>query len=1137
MASLPRVGSRLSIRRRHLWLWPIWPTVRWLAVSGLIVSVVWGGIRFLTNPQSAGALEFTAHVIAVSPGVQGSATGDVDGDGDIDIVTAGVDGVRLYENQGKLTFNPRTIHEKRAERVQIIDLNEDDKLDLLVTMQGSSPSVYWYKNNGELEFSPLALGSTGDESKAFAGDIDADGVPDIVTAGSEGGAIVLRRWMNNGSGVFTSTTMSADSKVTAVAIADINNNGYNDIVTAGTSGLQHWDTSDGSTWTRVDIDDSNPNRTHIAIGDTSNGATWIATVDSSVNEVAVYRRSADSFTFGRLLVQNAVDGKTVVPVDLDRDGDLDLLVAAQDDNTVFWYDNDGLDHFTQRTVATGLQSVYGVAAADFDGDNDLDIVTADLMRGSVIVYERTRVAPTVTKPSNITQSTVGGGRVVFKTTVSDADRDVARLRIQYSLDGTGWDKPWLVSVTPSAGSVDLKNSNPFQVGTANGIDTNTNDSVTLTFTWDTKSVENTGGPITGVAKSVYLRIIPRDAKNQGAAVVSEAFEIDNEAPQGLKGVTAFAAGEDAVTLTWDQPTDDNSFVYKVYYGTDATAVLEQRSDVWDQEDDVALADVETTTTTLTGLTSGATYTFKVAAEDKFGNSAAAASVRAAPAATTITPTSPPLSTSTPPPGTPFPTPAQTETGPPPLVTPPAVKPPSPTPSQAPTSVLEGNRAPVADAGADQVINPSALVILDGTASFDPDPGETSTLLYSWRQLSGPVVDLLSSRTATASFSAGGELETYIFALTVRDQVGAAVSDTVTIATKTLPTGPTIDVDVNTEASPADTSSPVLSAPPLISALLHPADLVLFALSLISTLLLLAERATQRLREGRPSSARAVMAPTRSEPQGKVVHFKTGAPISGAHVLVYGADGKLRSTQRTNAQGVFATFFPVGQYTLDVRLPGFAFAPAAARSIAPPDSILYTGGKLVVSDPNKPLSIIIPLKPAAGEVSPLHVRVLHLWQTMQRTGRVLSWPLFLAGAFLNTVLVFIAPRPMYLVLEVLYILLVIGKIALEIRVRPAYGQVRDAITHVPLDLAVVRLFDTTSHRLVMTRVTNNQGKFFALPPAGTYTVTVSKPGYATFTKDNVEIQSEHDTTIQMMADLMPVAPQRGGNLQQAQAAVL
>ena len=200
-------------------------------------------------------------------------------------------------------------------------------------------------------------------------------------------------------------------------------------------------------------------------------------------------------------------------------------------------------------------------------------------------------------------------------------------------------------------------------------------------------------------------------------------------------------------------------------------------------------------------------------------------------------------------------------------------------------------------------------------------------------------------------------------------------------------------------------------------------------------------------------------------------------------------------------------------------------------------MLYSGGTITVPDSNEPLRVVIPMKPTSAEVSSSRIRLLHAWQTVQHTGRALSWPLFVAGALLNTILVFLSPAVIFLVIEGVYVALVITKIALEVRVRPAYGQVRDAITHIPLDLAVVRLFDQGTNRLIMTRVTNTQGKFFALPPAGTYRVTIAKQGYAIFSKDNVEIASEHDTTLQMTADLMPVAPRAAGGLAAARAAAL
>lgn len=1132
--------ARLRIRQRHAILYRILPAARYSLVLVLMSVMVLGGVRWIIRSQVVGALDFTPHTIGIETGavgVQGISIGDLDGDGDQDIVTTGADGIKIYRNNGDFSFTADLKDDKRSERSQLIDIDDDDDLDILVTIKGSSPSVRWYENTGDLEFNGTSIGATGDNAVAYAGDLDGDGAVDIATAGREGDSIVLRRWMNNGSQTFTSTTLNANSKVTAVTIADTNDNGFSDIITGGDDGLQRWDTNDGITWSRSDIDDRNDNQTFIATADDSNGKTWIATVDADTDEVALYR----SNDYGRLLVKDAVDGKTVQIVDLDQDGDLDLLVAAQDDNTIFVYKNDGSDHFTQESIATGLQSVYGVAAADMDGDQDIDVVTGDHHQGTVYVYERRRTKPEASIPDAITQGTNGKGLVSFQTTLSDGDSDLTRIRVQYSLDGQHWYKPWLTKVVVNTGTVDLKNSNGYQIGTTNPIDTNVNESVTLTMTWDTKSVENTGGPILQESDTVRLRIIARDNEDIGIAKQTGKFEVDNIAPTGLGALTVIDAVDEQITLTWNAPKDSNGFSYKVYYGTDQTAVLEQRSDEWTSTDDAELTDVEATGTTITGLTAGKRYTFKIVVTDVFGNVATAPSTESVAATapssgTTPTPTTT-ISPSTTPTGVPeatvtaTPTPLSDTT---PAPTPVATVTPTPTPTATPPPVLQNNnQPPIADAGPDQVVNPRALVILDGAASFDPDPGDSVSLSYHWRQLDGPEVEVLSDRTATPSFSAGVANETYIFSLTVGDKSGASAIDTVTIATKELvPIAPTQVTTQPEEAAPPTGSGAGSAA---LKIIIRTLNYLFFTLATASTLLLVLDRALQRINTVR--SARSSGGTTTLQSYSRVVHYLTNKPIAGAQVLIYGADGKLRAQKRTNARGVFEASFPPGEYTLDVQVDGFAFAPAHSLTGAGDSGVIYTGGKLTVSDVNKPPTIIIPMKPTITEVTSFRVRLLQFWQALLSISRRGAWPLFAIGAMLNTVLIFFSPSFAQLVLEALYVVLVITKIATEVQVRPAYGQVRDAITHIPLDLAVVRLYEQETNRLVMTRVTNNQGRFFALPPAGTYMMTVSKIGYATFTKEDLLIESQRDTTLQMTADLMPVAPQTTGGLMGARGATI
>ncbi len=109
-------------------------------------------------------------------------------------------------------------------------------------------------------------------------------------------------------------------------------------------------------------------------------------------------RNLDLTAFQRTEVGTGVDAVTVVPVDLDEDGDEDSVVAAQDDNSVFWYNNDGSEEFTKTTMASSLQSVFGVVVTDVDNDNDFDIIAGDHRRGIVYWYEHVLAKPVATAP-------------------------------------------------------------------------------------------------------------------------------------------------------------------------------------------------------------------------------------------------------------------------------------------------------------------------------------------------------------------------------------------------------------------------------------------------------------------------------------------------------------------------------------------------------------------------------------------------------------------------------------------------------------------------------------------------------------------------------------------------------------------
>ena len=97
------------------------------------------------------------------------------------------------------------------------------------------------------------------------------------------------------------------------------------------------------------------------------GIGWVSWFENNGNE---------SFTARTIATSN--DGKTsVYAIDVDSDGDMDVLSASLDDNKIAWYENNGSQSFTARTITTSANSAEDVYAIDVDGDGDIDVLSAD----------------------------------------------------------------------------------------------------------------------------------------------------------------------------------------------------------------------------------------------------------------------------------------------------------------------------------------------------------------------------------------------------------------------------------------------------------------------------------------------------------------------------------------------------------------------------------------------------------------------------------------------------------------------------------------------------------------------------------------------------------------------------------------
>lgn len=166
-----------------------------------------------------------------APGATVIATGDVNGDGHPDLVTAGAGGIDLLLNNGNGTFAYYSVISAIASSwVGLVDVDGDGKLDLVVvTGTGSATTATVYLGSGTGTFTEASQFALGGATTLKFADINNDGLPDIVA--DEG--LTTGVWLNTKAGTFAK---AQDLPLGGpLALADINTDGLPDLLQVSSS--------------------------------------------------------------------------------------------------------------------------------------------------------------------------------------------------------------------------------------------------------------------------------------------------------------------------------------------------------------------------------------------------------------------------------------------------------------------------------------------------------------------------------------------------------------------------------------------------------------------------------------------------------------------------------------------------------------------------------------------------------------------------------------------------------------------------------------------------------------------------------------------------------------------------------------
>ncbi|MBT7096105.1 hypothetical protein HN937_01950, partial [Candidatus Poribacteria bacterium] len=404
---------------------------------------------------------------------------DVDGDGDLDVLGASsdIDDISWFENTAGngSAWTKRTVAGAfdGARAVHSSDVDGDGDLDILGAAS-TGDDVAWFENtagDGSAWTEHTVDGNFNGSTSVYSSDVDGDGDLDVLGAASTGNAVA---WFENtagdGSAWTKHTVDGAFNGAIAVYSSDVDVDGDLDILGAARNDdVVAWfenTAGDGSAWTEHTVEGAFDGvfwvHSSDVDGDGDPDILGAATID---DDVAWFENTAGD---GSAWTEHTVAGDfdyaiSVIPSDVDGDGDLDILSAAHVADEVAWFENTAGDGsaWTEHAVAGNFESVVSLFSSDVDGDGDLDILGAARDGGTIAWWENRALLAETTVAAGLTgagtagaagelqlfsigltgdgATTVSGVTLTLEDLVSATGLvggDFAELRLYSSADGT-----------------------------------------------------------------------------------------------------------------------------------------------------------------------------------------------------------------------------------------------------------------------------------------------------------------------------------------------------------------------------------------------------------------------------------------------------------------------------------------------------------------------------------------------------------------------------------------------------------------------------------------------------------------------------------------------------------------------------
>jgi len=318
---------------------------------------------------------------------------DINRDGFNDIVGAGSSGneISIWLNDGQNPVN--WFKEKVDDNFlgAIYVYAEDVDGDSLVDLVGAAwyeHEIAWWRNLGgsnPITWEKIVIDSTfGNAHEVFVWDLDMDNDMDVIGASAQGHLIAW--WENNGISPVEWTKHYIGTGflgARSVAAGDIDQDNDNDVVGAAllSNEITWWSNDGGSpiVWTKYSVANDFSGAHKVSLLDLDgDGDLDILGTAYMVNQIAWWRNEGgDPIQWTKIIVTSSFGNALVsYPNDIDLDGDIDVVGTAEGLNQIAWWSNNGLYPYEwdKKTIKYPFYGAWPLFINDIDNDGDYDLV-------------------------------------------------------------------------------------------------------------------------------------------------------------------------------------------------------------------------------------------------------------------------------------------------------------------------------------------------------------------------------------------------------------------------------------------------------------------------------------------------------------------------------------------------------------------------------------------------------------------------------------------------------------------------------------------------------------------------------------------------------------------------------------------